>query len=155
MSIASTITLVQTNVAAITGIVNTKIGMPNEAELGGNADENYYPLAVISGPHNFRWTRSGMGVAGKGFVEYDVRITVVVGSKNASEADAIARAMALWDRFRAKFAPDWTLGSTIFNADLLPVPADNVDTFRQLGQPPIFQPTLHIQDERTANQAAS
>lgn len=154
MNIATTIATIDTRVASITGITNHKVGMPNEIDLGGHG-ESYYPLAVISGPHNFHWQRAGMGVTGAGFAEYDVRITVAVGSKNASESVAIQRAIPLLDRFREEFAPDWTLSGAIFNADLIPTPADNLDTFRDLGQPPLFQLTLHVQEYSVANAVAA
>lgn len=154
MSIVSTIAAIQTSVASITGVVNTKVGMPNEMELGSYS-EDYYPLFVLTGPHGFHWTRAGMGVSGVGFDEYDVRLTFVLGSKNTSADLAIARALPIVDRVRAKFAPDWKLGNTIFNSDIMPTPADNLDTFRELGQPPVVQWVLHVQDERAANATAA
>jgi hypothetical protein len=96
-----------------------------------------------------------MGIAGKGFVEYDVRITICMGSMNAAQDTVVARALPIVDAIRAEFTPDWTLSNSIFNCDLTGNPADNLDIFKEALQPPVVQFTLHIQESRDVNASAA
>lgn len=155
MSVANTFDTVADNVATITGITTVKRGMPNDNKTLGGYSEEMYPLANLTGPHGFKYTRAGMGIAGKGFVEYDVRITICMGSMNAAQDTVVARALPIVDAIRAEFTPDWTLSNSIFNCDLTGNPADNLDIFKEALQPPVVQFTLHIQESRDVNASAA
>lgn len=155
MAVAATVAAVTTAVGTIEGIRTVKQGMPNDNKSLGGYDETMYPLANVTGPHNFKYTRAGMGITGVGFVEYDVRITIAMGSLNAAQDAAIARALPIVDRIRAEFTPDWTLSGLVFNTDLTATPADNLDIFKDLQQPPVAQFTLHVIEERVVNEAAA
>lgn len=157
MSVSTVIDTVVTYVGAITDIGSNHVykGMPQgNAEPGEFGDDNQYPLALISAPLKFGYDRRGMGVAGKGFIMYDAVITVYLGDASLPQAEAIDRAVPLVDRFRAKFEPDWTMGGVCFNCEM-GQPADNLQNYIAVDEPPVLQWTLRIAEERTPNAAAA
>jgi hypothetical protein len=85
---------------------------------------------------------------------YKIYITLVLGEKGTSYKRAAGDAVPFYDRLRAAFAPDPTLGGVCWTSNLSEA-RTNLRDFRDKQEEPIIGWQLDITEERSASEAAS
>jgi hypothetical protein len=142
---------VETMCEAITGVKSAHKGMP--ASMPDLITS--YPMVVLDAtPGSFEpYTFEASGT-GKGWFRYDIFITLYLGAKDQQEQRAQAMMLPYPDRFRAKFAPDRTLGGLAWDA-VLSEPRDNLPTFITAGEYPFVGWRLRVIENVQINAAAS
>jgi hypothetical protein len=87
-------------------------------------------------------------------VAYDVKMTVVLGAADLPREDAEERKLPFGDRFRAKFAPDPTLGGNCLDSHFIEA-GNNFDIYREMDEePPSVSYKLLVLEQTTASAAA-
>jgi hypothetical protein len=101
-----------------------------------------------------REERLSCGPDGSIHEKYKIYITLVLAEKGASYKRATNDAVPFYDRLRAAFTPDTTLGGVCWTSHLSEA-RTNLRDFRDKQEEPIIGWQLDITEVRTASEAAS
>lgn len=137
MTVSTAVSAVVTACEGITGIVTVFSG-----DWDAIAPDSSTPFCTVKGEFG-RGTPLTMSATGSMLNEYNITITLYLGSPNIHKEDAHSTMLTMAERFRTAFWGNTTLGGAVFEAFIVDA-NHNLETFQQEDTTPANMPQVDI-----------